>query len=110
MPDPVLKNWRLIANSVLVGEVSGHPSLKDGWITTSKVVEISDDWAQTGSRRYCLEDPLPDDQPLPPAARDAVLARLLHNSGKLAVSDLERLSALADELAKAPGKESQCAS
>jgi hypothetical protein len=91
MASPVLSNWRLIAGNgddvlgVLVGEVSGHPSLSDGWIVTSPVAEIAGDrsWAQTTNRRYQLATPLPDDQPLPPAATDVMLNSLYRNANTL---------------------------
>ena len=113
MASPVLSNWRLIAGNgddvlgVLVGEVSGHPSLPDGWIVTSPVAEVAGDrsWAQTANRRYQLATPLPDDQPLPPAATDAVLNSLFRNAGTLpSIEALERLTVLAEKLSEAPIK------
>jgi hypothetical protein len=112
MASPVLYNWRLIGGNgnalgVLIGEVSGHPSLRDGWITTSPVAEVAGDrsWAQTANRRYQLTTPLPDDQPLPPAATDAVLNSLFRNAGTLpSIQALERLTVLAEKLSEAPIK------
>jgi hypothetical protein len=48
MANPVLNNWRLIGAvaerlGILVGQVSGQPSLPDGWITTSAVSDIAQD-------------------------------------------------------------------
>ena len=91
MASPVLSNWRLIAGNgddvlgVLVGEVSGHPKLPDGWIVTSPVAEVAGDrsWAQTTSRRYQLGAPLPDDQPLPPEAADVMRNSLFRNANTL---------------------------
>lgn len=113
MTTPILNNWRLIGGAenvlgILVGEVSGHPSLPDGWVITSVVAEIAEDhsWAQTSSRRYRLAIPLPDDQPLPPAAADAVLNRLLKNAGTLpSLAALERLAKLATKLSEPPAKQ-----
>ena len=116
MATPILTNWRLIGGSEnvlgsLVGEVSGHPSLPNGWVITSAVSEIAEDrtWAQTYSRRYELAIPLPDDKPLPPAAADAVLNRLLGNAGTLpSLAALERLAKLAAKLSEPPVKQSDC--
>jgi hypothetical protein len=112
MASPVLYNWRLIAGNVnalgvLIGEVSGHLSLPNGWITTAPVAEVAGDrsWAQTASRRYQLATPLPDNQPLPPAATDAVLNSLFRNAGTLpSMEVLERLTAFAEKLSEAPIK------
>jgi hypothetical protein len=112
MASPVLHNWRLIAGNddvlgVLVGEVSGHPLLPDGWIVTSPVAEVAGDrsWAQTASRRYQLSAPLPDDQPLPPAATDALLNSLFRNAGTLPSKEvLVRFVGLAVKLSEAPVK------
>jgi hypothetical protein len=112
MATPVLNNWRLVGGDenvlgTIVGEVSGHPSLPDGWVITSAVAQIAEDrsWAQTSSRRYDLGTPLPDDQPLPPAAADAVLNRLLRNAGTLpSLVALERLTELAAKLSEPPVK------
>jgi hypothetical protein len=113
MADPILRSWRLIAGDetvlgILVGEVCGHPLLADGWITTSAVAEIASDrsWARTASRRYVLAAALPDDRPLPPAATDAILNRLLRTADTPlpSVAVLHRLVALAETLSRAPGK------
>ena len=112
MADPVLKNWRLIGAvadrlGILVGEVSGHPSLPDGWITTSAVSDIAQDrsWARTVSRRYDLATPFPDDHRLPAAATEAILSRLLRNAGTLPdETSLSRLTAFAEEFSEAPVK------
>lgn len=112
MATPILNNWRHIARhgtapGILVGEVSGHPLLPDGWITTSAVSEIAEDrsWAQTASRRYQLGTPLPDDERLPQAATYAVMNRLLRNAGGLSLAELDRLAAFAEELSEAPVKQ-----
>ena len=112
MASPVLNNWRLIGGNgnvlgVLVGEVSGHPLLRNGWIVTSTVAEVTGDrsWARTANRRYQLATPLPDDQPLPPAATDAVLNSLFRSAGELpSLEALERLTVLAEKLSEAPIK------
>jgi hypothetical protein len=50
--------------------------------------------------------PLPDNQPLPPAAADAVLNRLLRNAGTLpSLAALERLAELAAKLSEPPVKQ-----
>ena len=111
MTAPILRNWRLIAGNgvklgILVGEVSGHPLLPDGWVTTSAVAAIADDgtWAKTASRRYLLDGPLPENVPLPAAATQAVLVRLLRNVGPLPdMAALDRLVAIASSLSRAPG-------
>jgi hypothetical protein len=112
MPSPVLNNWRLIAGNgivprVLVGEVSGHPKLRDGWIVTSSVAEVAGDrsWARTANRRYQLATPLSDDQPLPPVATDMLLGILFRNAGELpSLEAVELLTVLAEKLSEAPIK------
>lgn len=107
MGHPVLHNWRLIDGGadclgILVGEVTGHPSLPNGWITTSLVCELAQDqsWARTISRLYNLGARLPEDQRLPAAATEAVLCRLLRNAGTQI--SVEKLAAFADQLSEAP--------
>ncbi len=56
---PLLMNWQIIMMAgrlCLAGEVSGHPTLKDDFITTSHLVFLSPslDWARTMSRFYRL--------------------------------------------------------
>jgi hypothetical protein len=110
MAPPVLNNWRLIGGDgttlgILVGEVSGHPSLPNGWITTSAVAEIAGDRsrAQTASKPYHLATPLSDDQALPPAGTDAVLNRLFRNASTLRSEEaLHRLVSVAAKLSEAP--------
>lgn len=56
---PLLVNWQIIMMAgrlCLAGEVSGHPTLKDDFITTSHLVFLSPglDWARTMSRFYRL--------------------------------------------------------
>lgn len=56
---PLLVNWQIIMMAgrlCLAGEVSGHPKLKDDFITTSHLVFLSPglDWARTMSRFYRL--------------------------------------------------------
>jgi hypothetical protein len=112
MATPVLDNWRLIggkcdALGILIGEVSGHPSLPNGWITTSPVAEVAGDrsWARTANRRYQLATPLPDDQPLPPVATDTLLSIMFRYAGELpSLEAVERLTVLADKLSEAPLK------
>jgi hypothetical protein len=45
--------------AVLVGKVSGHPTLLDGPITTSKVIAVNEQegWAETLNRTYRLGRP-----------------------------------------------------
>lgn len=109
MADPILQNWRLIlgdakALGILVGQVTGHPKLLDGWITTSVVEELADDhsWAVTRSRRYVLGKPIPADQSIPPGGTDAVLNRLFRAYGTVTLAELDKLVARANALSKAP--------
>jgi hypothetical protein len=115
MAAPILNNWRRIgvghgSPGILVGEVSGHPTLPDGWITTSAVKGIAADCshAHTASRRYELGTPLPDDQPLPQAAKDTILARLFRNAERTpsialpSATEVQRLATLVEELSEAP--------
>lgn len=57
---PLLSNWAVEAQFGgtlrLVGVVSGHPSIPDGWCTTSVVLAADTDagWARTVSRYYRL--------------------------------------------------------
>jgi hypothetical protein len=83
--------------------VSGHPTIEDGWMTTSRVVQVADDrsWMRTKSRLYRLESPFPNDVAMPPGARDAVLARILRNVGPIGFERLEEVMALVDEIAGA---------
>ena len=117
MAAPILNNWRRIgighgSPGILVGEVSGHPSLPDGWITTSAVREIASDssHAQTASRRYELGTPPPGDKSLPQTARDAIMTRLLRNAprtpsvGLPSSTELQRLATFAEELSEATVK------
>lgn len=106
--DPVLENWRLIGDGgprTLVGEVSGHPKLDDGWITTSVAVEMAADrsWAITRARRYVLGRQLPDDKLPPQDGTDAILNRLFRNHGPASLGRLKELAPYAQELSKAPG-------
>jgi hypothetical protein len=82
---PFLDQWRQVAKSqfglgVLVGNVSGHPSIKPGWMVSSPLLAISaaEATAQTQSRYYRLGSPYPDDIALPPAARRIVFLRMTH--------------------------------
>lgn len=57
---PVLNYWRPHITRhgapILWGMASGHPTLSEGWITTSQLVAIDVDrtWARTASRWYVL--------------------------------------------------------
>ena len=57
---PVLSHWAVQAQPGgtvrLIGVVSGHPSIRDGWCTTSVVLaaDINAGWARTVSRYYRL--------------------------------------------------------
>jgi hypothetical protein len=61
---PILADWALGDSSNdlvrLVGWVTGHPLLDDGWITTSVLLAIDPErkWARTVSRLYRLDKPL----------------------------------------------------
>lgn len=92
MPDPILRNWRQVLK-ILVGQVTGHPTVKDGWMTTSIVVEMSParDWARTQSRLYRLADPLPEHEPIPPGGQDALLTRMFRNSGEISMEHADRI-------------------
>lgn len=63
---PVLNYWRPYVSyrgaPILWGIASGHPRLKEGWITTSQLVAIDVDraWARTASRWYVLAHPFSD--------------------------------------------------
>jgi hypothetical protein len=100
MTDPILRHWR-INYEIGIGEVSGHPTIQDGWMTTSRVLEVADDrtWMRTKSRLYRLEDPFPNDAAMPPGARDAVLARSLRNAGAVGLEKLETLIVAGEKIA-----------
>lgn len=102
MTDPILRHWRITCE-LGIGEVTGHPRIPDGWMTTSRVIEVADDrsWMRTKSRLYRLEDPFPDDAAMPPGARDAVLTRIRRNIGTVRLDQLERLTAAAEKLVDA---------
>lgn len=57
---PLLSHWAVEAQPGglvrLVGIVSGHPSIRDGWCTTSPVLAANEDagWVRTVSRHYRL--------------------------------------------------------
>jgi hypothetical protein len=103
---PYITSWRLVTPpsgppGILVGLVSGHPSIPDGWVTTSIVLEIdrSAGRARTASRWYRLGDELPDHLPLPAVAQDVLLARLLTNAETLGWSgSLDELEGIRDQL------------
>jgi hypothetical protein len=60
MSDPTIEDWYVYpapGGNVLVGRVKGHPTVPDGPITTSAVVEIGDGWARTMNRSYRLGQP-----------------------------------------------------
>jgi hypothetical protein len=60
---PALSYWRPhithLGAPILWGMASGHPTLAEGWITTSQLVAIDVDraWARTASRWYVLTQP-----------------------------------------------------
>jgi hypothetical protein len=59
---PLLDDWYALPHGdvvVLHGKVSGHPTLKDGYITTSRVTAMNADegWAETLNRFYRLGKP-----------------------------------------------------
>ena len=105
MPDPVLRNWRLIpfegqpTLGVFLGEVTGHP-LNDGWIMTSPVQWISDDrsCARTLSRLYKLEGEFPRDQRLPEKPRNVLFTKLVTHGGVITIDQWHMFMDLADRL------------
>lgn len=105
-PGPVLRNWRRIdvggGMAILIGEVSGHPLLADGWMTSSPLVAFDPDngWAQTETRCYTLADSYPDELALPDRAVDALVNRLLAGLGAIALEDLPRALAAFETIAK----------
>lgn len=64
---PFLTNWHAVQPTPsyveLVGMCSGHPRLRDGHISTSRVLYIDPGlaWARTASRYYRLGDRAPTD-------------------------------------------------
>jgi hypothetical protein len=97
---PVLRHWRIVDDVILLGEVSGHPHIPDGWMTTSRIVELAGDrsYARTQSRLYRLEDPVSDAATMPPGAKDAILARILRDAGTISRESLEKLTRMVDEI------------
>ena len=105
---PTLRDWRHVGRTVvggtIIGIVTGHPNIMDGWMTTSPVQELAADrtWVQTDGRLYILEQPWPDDQIMPAEAYDAVLARFLRNAtrrwGSITKEKLEEIEAAAKRL------------
>jgi hypothetical protein len=63
---PVLDYWRPYISHqgapILWGIASGHPKIKEGWVSTSQLVAIDPDkaWARTVSRWYALSNPFSD--------------------------------------------------
>jgi hypothetical protein len=110
MTDPVLDHWRLLTRmpdclGFFVGIVTGHPLLRDGWITTSVVMELGEDrsWARTMSRRYRLAAELPHDLPLPAEAANLLLTRFLSAVPENADLPLiEKLTKIAESFSEAP--------
>jgi hypothetical protein len=59
---PLLDDYYVLPHgdvAVLHGKVSGHPTLRDGYITTSRVTALNaaEGWAETLNRTYCLGKP-----------------------------------------------------
>ena len=59
---PLLDDWYVYPHgnvAVMHGRVSGHPTLQDGYITTSRVTAMNADegWAETLNRVYRLGKP-----------------------------------------------------
>lgn len=106
MPDPTLRNWRLISLedgqdlAVFLGEVTDHPLLNDGWIITSPVQWISDDrsCARTRSRRYQLGDQFPSDQAMPEKPRNILFTHLITSGALFMPERWGALMAMADRL------------
>lgn len=105
MTDPRIDQWRLVpvVNS-LVGKVTGHPKLRDGWIITSTVAELNRDTrrARTQSRWYELGEELPSDKPLPAPGYDLLLHTLAPKVNT--IEDIARLFEVVEHLAAPPGK------
>ncbi len=57
---PILSHWAvetlLGGGLYLIGEVSGHPRIADGWCTTSAIlaIDVRAGWVRTISRYYLL--------------------------------------------------------
>jgi hypothetical protein len=104
--EPFITSWRLVVPpsgppGILVGLVSGHPLVSDGWITTSVVLELDRTGARarTASRWYRLGEELPDHLPLPAAAQDVLLSRILKNAERLGWSGSpDELESIRDRL------------
>lgn len=79
---PTLRNWRVLLDAVLLGQVSGHPDFRDGaWIVTSALFrspDLATGTAWTQSRLYLLEDPWPADRPMPEASWEPLVQKILH--------------------------------
>lgn len=105
MADPALDQWRLLAINALIGRVSNHPKLGDGWIVTSVVEELdrATKRARTLSRWYDLLDEIPPDEPLPDVAHDLLLS-VLSRRVTIALEDIPKLFALVEGLCAPPGK------
>ncbi len=105
-PGPTLRHWRRIdvgdGLAFLVGEVSGHPLLGDGWMISSPLVayDPANGWARTESRRYQLADPYPSDLALPDAAVGVLVSRVFDGVGVIELADLPRALAAAEAIAR----------
>jgi hypothetical protein len=101
---PTLRNWRLITNRVLLGQVSARPEFDEGvWILTSALVrppDLSTMTAWTESRLYLLRDPWPDDRPLPVAAQEPLILRILHKQVFGSMEQVAAAMAAAERIAQ----------
>lgn len=82
---PLLSNWFLHSRdglTVAEGEVSGHPEIRDPWVTTSPVIGLDQKagWMRTSSRWYRLAEP----SGLGPQRAAATTAHLLELRDRLA--------------------------
>ena len=80
-----LENWAMLeirgpyqaieqAYSILCGDVTGHPKLRNGYIETSSIVRAEGDEVITKSgTRYTLGKPAPDYETKFPNARERLL-------------------------------------
>jgi hypothetical protein len=109
-----MDRWRLLPGvcrppylGVLIGEITGHPSVRDGWTSTSPVVSIDREAkrARTRSRWYRLGEELPATEPLPPEARKGLVARYLRERGGATTpDDIVEIAAIVAALSKPLGQ------
>lgn len=106
---PKLSNWRLMVatpgkRGFVVGELTGHPQVKDGWVTTGQVVTLDEHnhILKTRKTTFRLGKPLPQGEPLPAAAYDAVIKMALDNAstrmGVLSMEIVEQITIAVDQM------------